>query len=111
MSRGVVGPESQSVRLRQLHVEYARARADADAAAERLRSVTDAIKQELQSAAPDEKRIVLPPNGIAPALSLSLVETWRLDTARLRREQLETYVRYAKRSESWVLRALPGGGE
>ena len=93
-------------RLKQLQAAYVEAKAANDAASEHLRLITDAIKAELQAAVPGTDKVVLPAAGDAPALTLTRVESWRIDTARLKREQLATYVQYAKKSESWTLRAV-----
>lgn len=107
----VVSEGYQSTRLRALHAAYPAAKAAADDAAANLRALTDALKIELTEAVIGAERIVLPAAGDAPALRLARTETWRLDTARLKREQLATYVAYAKKSESWVLRAVSGGDD
>lgn len=96
-------------RLEQLQAAYAEAKARADEAAAQLKAITDAIKLELTQAAPEEQRIELRgPAG--PALRLTWSESWRLDSKRLKVDQPETWVRYAKKSGSWTLRAV-GGGE
>jgi hypothetical protein len=41
-----------------------------------------------------------------PALSLTYVESWRLDSKRLKEEDPRKYVQYAKKSAHWELRAL-----
>ena len=96
----------QSERLRTLHAEYTGLKVAADAAAAALKVVTDALKQELSAVAVGADRIVLPATDSAPALRLARQETWRLDSTRLKRDALETWVRYAKKSESWVLRPI-----
>lgn len=99
-----VRPETGS-RLEQLHAEYESAKAAADEAAARLKSITDAIKAELTEAAPGAGRLqLLSPHG--PALGLTYTESWRIDTPRLKRENPELYVAYAVKSGSWRLAQL-----
>jgi hypothetical protein len=95
-------------RLDQLHAAYAAAKAANDEAAEQLKVITDAIKSELQSAAPDSQRIALNgPSG--PTLLLTYTESWRVDAKKLKREDPETYVRFATKGGSWRLVASKGG--
>lgn len=101
-----VRPEGGS-RLEHLHAEYAEAKAAADTAASRLKSLTDAIKVELTEAAPGAGRIQLV-SEYGPALGLTYTESWRIDTPRFKAEQPELYVAYAKKSGSWRLTALKG---
>jgi hypothetical protein len=89
-------------RLAQLAAAYAEAKAQANEAADRLDGITDALKAEMTTAAPDSGTIEL--DGPVP-LRLSARESWRLDTAKLKAADPETYVRYAKKSVSWVLTA------
>lgn len=102
-----VTPEPDS-RLAQLHAAYPAAKAAADDAAEKLKAITDGIKLALSEAAPDQTRIDLR-GGHGPALRLSYTETWRFDSKRFKAEDPETYVRYAKKSGSWALKAVAGG--
>lgn len=94
---------SPDSRLTQLAAAYAEAKAQAEAAEGRLKSITDAIKSEMTAAAPDAGTVEL--DGPVP-LRLSARESWRLDTAKLKAADPETYVRYAKKSTSWVLTAV-----
>lgn len=94
-------------RLEQLHAAYADAKAHADEAAKRLKLITDAIKNELNTAAPDSHRVELRGSS-GPVLRMSFVESWRLDSTRLKSEHPETWVRYAKKSGSWTLKAVSG---
>lgn len=95
-------------RLDQLYAAYPEAKAAADAAAARLKDITDGIKLELTAAAPEARKIRLAGNG--PALQLAYTETWRLDSRKLKAEDPETYVRYAKQGCSWTLKQV-GGAE
>lgn len=90
-------------RLEQLHAAYATAKAEADEAAARLKAVTDAIKVELTQVEPEARRIELRSSTGAPALRLTYLESWRLDSTRLKREHPETWVAYARKSGSWRL--------
>lgn len=86
--------------LADLAALYPELKAAADAATERLKAVTDAIKHELSKIPADRVELRHP----AIRLTLSRVESWRLDTKRLKAERPETYVEYARKSESYVLR-------
>lgn len=95
-------------RLEQLHEAYAGAKAAADEATTRLKAVTDALKVELTQAAPEGTSRIELIGPLGPPLRLTYAETWRLDSRRLKAEDPEMYVRYAKKSGSWTLRE--GGG-
>ena len=70
----------------------------------------DAIKVELTAAVPEgTPRILLTP-GAGPGLQLSFVERWTFDSRAFKAVDPETYVRYAKKGGSWVLKPV-GGGE
>lgn len=97
-----------SERLDQLHAAYADAKAEADAAAARLKTITDGIKAELQAAVPDEERIELIGSD-GPPLRLVHTESWRIDARKLKREDPEMYVRYATKSSAWRLTAGKDG--
>lgn len=97
-----------SSRLEQLHAAYPAAKAAADEAAAQLKAITDGIKVELTTAAPDARRIRLD-GADGPTLQLTYAETWRLDSKRLKAEDPETYVRYAKQGGSWTLKVAQGG--
>jgi hypothetical protein len=101
-----VKPHGNS-RLAQLHALYPDAKAKADAAAEELKAITDGIKAELVNQAPDAPRVDLI-GASGPVLELRYVESWRLDAGRMKREDPETYVRFAKQSHSWRLAAAKG---
>jgi len=103
--------DTASRRLKQLHASYTDAKAAADQANEQLKLITDAIKVELQTAAPESTRIALTgPAG--PPLRLVQTESWRVDSKKLKREDPETYVRFATKSVSWRLTAdKPQAGE
>lgn len=103
----VVQPQPGS-RLEQLQAVYADAKARADEASAQLKAITDAIKTELTALAPiGETRIALQSEA-GPRLRLTYSEAWRLDSKRLKAEVPETWVRYAKKSGSWTLRADGG---
>lgn len=96
-------------RLEALHASYADAKAAADEAAARLKAVTDGIKVELTQRNPEARRFALT-GAAGPALALTYTETWRFDSKRLKVDDPETYVRYAKKSGSWSLRVAQDGG-
>lgn len=107
-------------RLASLHAQYADAKAEADAAAERLKTITDGIKAELRArkeqAAPTAGRIELS-SPYGPTLRLVRSERVTFDSKRLKADaanntQLaELYVHYARFGEAWTLRAVTDGGE
>lgn len=101
---------TRSSRLEHLHSIYADAKAKKDGATEDFQAVVDAIKAELNAAAPGQERIEL--IGTAgPPLRLTTVESWRVDSRKLKAEAPETYVRYAKKSLSQTLKVVAQGGE
>ena len=105
-------------RLSALHAQYADAKAAADAAAERLKTITDGIKAELRAQADgtaydgtDRSRIELrSPYG--PILRLTKSERVTFDSRKLKVDDPVTYVKYAKFGEAWALRVIETvGGE
>lgn len=97
-------------RLEQLQAAYPAAKAAADEAAAQLKAITDAVKLELTQAAPEgSAKIELRGTDQAPALRLTYSESWRVDARKLKAEDPETYVRYAKKSGAWTLRPVAGG--
>jgi hypothetical protein len=102
-SQAVVVPGS---RLEDLLATYAHVKPQADEAAARLKTVTDAIKVELMAAVPNAQRIDVAHEALAQPLRLSYVEAWKLDTKALKAEDPETYVRYARKGGSWQLRGI-----
>lgn len=94
-------------RLEQLLVEYQEAKPAADAATERLKTITDAIKAEaIALALVDTTRITLTSAVLPQPLLLRWVPRWELDTKRMKTEAPELYVAYARQRGSWRL----GGG-
>jgi hypothetical protein len=93
-------------RLDDLLATYAVLKPQADEAAGRLKAVTDAIKTELQAAAPDARQVQVRHAALTQPLRLSYVEAWSLDTKRLKTEQPETYVAYARKGGRWELRGV-----
>lgn len=96
-------------RLEQLHAQYEEAKAAADEATARLKFITDGIKTELVSSTPDQPKLELRGGeGAARPLQLTWVESWRVDSTRLKRENPEVYVRYAVKGGSWRLSVARG---
>jgi hypothetical protein len=93
-------------RLEDLLATYAHLKPQADEAATRLKSVTDAIKAELQALAPDATRIEVAHEALPQALRLSYIESWSLDTKALKAEDPVTYVRFARKGGKWELRGV-----
>lgn len=95
-------------RLRELHAAYSDLKAAADEANARLKVCTDAIKSELSSVNGEAPKIELRAEGL-PTLAMTYVERWTLDSKKLKAENPETYVRYARKGGAWTLRTLSGG--
>lgn len=98
-------------RLEQLQAAYADAKAASDEAASRLKLVTDGIKAALVEAAPEGAAKIALAGGSGPAMQLTYAESWRVDATKLKAEDPVTYVRYAKKSGSWTLRAVSPSGD
>lgn len=98
---------SQGTRLEQLHASYADLKAAADEADKRLKGVTAAIKAELAAAEPGQERVELR-SPVGPPLRMSYVESWRMDTKRIKAERPDIYATFAVKSGSWQLRAVAG---
>lgn len=104
-----VTPEPGS-RLESLLAEYDVAKARADEAAARLKTITDGIKAETLAQelnAVDDRFDITSPYLAAP-LRLSYVESWRLDAKRMKAEDPAMYVTYAVKGGSWQLRKAAG---
>lgn len=97
-------------RLAELHAAYPDLKAAADEAARRLKACTDGIKAELTALNGETHRFRLSTAGL-PSLDLSYVERWNFDSKKLKAEDPTTYVRYAKKSGAWTLRAAGGAVE
>lgn len=96
-------------RLAQLHAQYLEVKAQADEWADRAKALSDSIKRELQEAAPEALKVELVTDG-QRSLRLSYRESWRLNTAKLKAQDPQTYVQYAVKSGSWTL-TTGGSGE
>lgn len=101
--RADVAPGS---RLDDLLAMYAQLKPQVDENATRLKAVTDAIKIELMAASPQARRIEVGHPALVQPLRLSYVESWTLDTKRLKAEDPATYVRYARKGGKWELRGV-----
>lgn len=100
-------------RLAALLDAYPGLKAAADEAATQLRAVTDGIKLEASQQAEGQANVtIVPPGGSeAPTLLLDYRERWSVDSRRLKAEDPETYVRYAKKSGAWYLNVAKGGAD
>ena len=99
-----VTPEPGS-RLEQLQGAYATAKAESDAATKRLKAITDALKVELTSLDANERRFELAArDGVRP-IRLTYVESWRINSTKLKAEAPDAYLRFAEKSGSWRLAA------
>lgn len=99
----VVTPDA-GTRLSDLHAAWFAAKAAADEASAQLKVVTDAIKAELTQMVPEVASLELASEGQRPLL-LKYTERWTIDSKKLKADDPETYVKYAKKSGSWSLRA------
>ena len=93
-------------RLEQLLAQYAPARAAYEEALANFEAVKNAIKATATvyaSEAGSDSITVSGRPGL-PVLSVRWAKQWRLNTARLKEEQPETYVRYAEQHGRWELR-------
>lgn len=93
-------------RLDDLLATYAELKPQADELTTRLKAVTDGIKSELQAAQPDARKVDVEHAALAQPLRLSYVESWRLDTKRLKAEHPAVYVQYASKGGKWELRGV-----
>ncbi|PSK96676.1 hypothetical protein CLV30_12558 [Haloactinopolyspora alba] len=100
-----VQPEPDG-RLAQLLGEYDAAKAWADEANARFEAVKDGIKAELAAAAPGVDQVDVASPSLQQPLRLVHVERWSLDSKRMKAEDPESYVRYARKSGTWQLRAV-----
>lgn len=98
----VVKPRGRS-RLEQFAALYDEAHAEKEAAEKKLKAITDAIKIELTNAAPGETSVDLVSDALIKPLRLLQVTSWRIDTATMKAEEPELYVRFAKQSSTWKL--------
>ena len=103
----VVNYEPDS-RLAQLHAVYFERKAAKDSAEADLKAVVDVLKTALSEAAPDRPKVRLEgPAG--RALIMTYVESWRVQTAKLKKEYPQVYAICAQQSGSWRLEAEKGG--
>ena len=98
-----------SEKLAQLHAAYDEAAAEYAAASSKLEAIKAGIKTELMTQAPEGTTKVALTGPYGPPLAMTYAESWRVDSRRLKREEPETYVRFATKSGSWSLR--PAGGD
>jgi hypothetical protein len=98
-----IQPQAGS-RLDDLCALYAELKPRADELTARLKVVTDAIKAELTAAAPGAQRIGLSHEALPAPLRLAYIESWSLDSKRLKADDPALYVRYARKTGKWELR-------
>lgn len=103
----VVRPEPDT-RLDQLAAEYAALKPLADEYRARLETIVSGIKTELAQLHPGETEVLLVGSTVPTPLRLQAVTQWRLDTKKLKAEQPNIYVRFAKQSTSWRLDQVKG---
>jgi hypothetical protein len=102
-----VTPQADS-RLEQLHAMYETLKANKDEAEKQLKAVTDAIKSEVSAMLPQGSTAATITGQAGPPLALTWVESWRLDSRKMKAEDPETYVRYATKSGTWKLEKVRG---
>ena len=105
--RIAVTPAPGSV-LEDLLSREAAAEAAANEAADRLKSVRDAIKAELSQAHPGISRFFIAGSATRLPKTLTWVETVRLDTKRMKQDAPQLYVEYAVFGDRWELRTARG---
>lgn len=104
-----VSEAPENDRLVALYRSYPQAKADADAAAAVLKAVTDGIKVELTTRAPDgTAKFELKGTGGKP-LRLSWQVSRRFNTKRFTAEHPDVYEAYREPSGSWKLEPIKGG--
>jgi hypothetical protein len=103
LARAQVEPGS---RLEDLLATYAHLKPQADELAERLDLVKAGIRAELQAQAPNALKIEVAHEALPQALRLSYIESWSLDTKKLKAEDPALYVRYARKGGRWELRGV-----
>lgn len=96
-------------RLDDLLGTYADLKPQSDELVSRLKSVTDAIKNELQQAEPTSTQIDVDHHALMLPLRMSYVERWELDVKRLKAEDPAVYVQYARKGGRWELRGVNSG--
>lgn len=96
-------------RLAVLYGAYPAAKAEADEAAKRLKAITDGIKLELTTRAPEgtAKLELRGPNGTP--LRLAWQVTRRFNTKKFQTAYPAEYEHFREASGSWVLAPIKGG--
>lgn len=98
-------------RIAQLYQQYPAAKAAADAAAERLKQITDGIKAELATAAPEVRKVELRGAGGQP-LRYAKQVSMRFNSKRFIKASpanAAAYESFKDPVESWVLSAIKDG--
>lgn len=100
------GPDD---RLAVLYAAYPEAKAAKDDAEAKLKAITDGIKLELTTRAPEgTKKLELKGPGGVP-LRLAWQITHRFNSKRFAAEQAAVYESYREPSGAWVLAPIKGG--
>ena len=80
------------------------ARATEAEAKARAKQIGDAIKSEAVALAPENTRSIIIAGGPGiPDWHCHYVESWRLDTKRMKDDEPLTYVRFAVQSGTWKI--------
>lgn len=95
---------SADTRLGRLHAQYPELKAAKEAAEQALKDCTDGIKLEVSTLTGGALRAELAATATAPALTLTYGERWSLDSKRLKAEDPDAYVAFAKPSGTWTLK-------
>lgn len=98
-------------RLAVLYGAYPAAKAEADEAVKRLKAITDGIKLELTTRAPEGTAKLELKGKQGTPLRLAWQVTRRFNTKRFQVEQNAVYESYREESGSWVLAPLKGGDQ
>lgn len=98
-------------RLVTLYQAYPQAKADADAAAATLKAITDGIKLELTTRAPEGTAKFELKGAGGKALRLTWQVTRRFNTKRFTAEHPDVYEAYRESAGSWKLEPIRGGAE
>lgn len=113
----VQAPAAQTVvprkgtRLDQLHAVYLDLHAKKDEIEKQFKAAADAIKVELNTLDPEQRRFELQGRDGRRPLTLRYSESSRFDSTRFKREHPEAYVSYLKPpSGSWTLQPAKDGG-
>lgn len=96
-------------RLTALYQAYPQAKADADAAEERLTAITDGIKAELAARVPEGSTRITLRGPAGQALSYARSVQRRFNSQKFRKHAPDVYEAFREPVEVWTLRAAKDG--